>query len=249
MKHIISILILQVISLICASQELSWKKVCDPDTITLSINTLHPYFRRANDTATTYKVFNCTKVSDLGIRAGLAVVGYTYNQKTAAWLGNHLGPSFDVGFAYRQWNFGLRFRPWTLRPQKELVFDGDTLKNAADLNPTKLDYYLGYSFDFKRNFSLEPYLGWNRSRFYVINQEQLNKTYSIHRAGGIITGFSLNKYFRIKEFQFLSTFLSLGYSFTNFKKTHEDLDNGYFEWSFGVAYKAFYKTQFRDRIR
>jgi len=124
-RHIATLLTFQIVNLFSFGQKLSWEKICHPDTIILPINTLHPYFRRANDTATTYKVFNCTKVSDLGIRASLAVVGYTYHNKTAAWLGNHLGPSFDLGVAYRQWNFGLRFRPWTVRPRIELVFDGD----------------------------------------------------------------------------------------------------------------------------
>jgi hypothetical protein len=58
----------------------------------------------------------------------------------------------------------------------------------------------------------------------------------------------LNKYFKLKNYGYLSVFGSAGYGFVNYKKVHSELDNGYLEWNFGVSIKGFGTKRFNKRV-
>ncbi|MCK3685277.1 hypothetical protein [Maribellus sp. YY47] len=58
----------------------------------------------------------------------------------------------------------------------------------------------------------------------------------------------MNKYFKIKEHEYLSVFGTVGYGFVNYEKVHPDLDKGYFEWNLGIAYKGFITKRFNKRV-
>lgn len=212
--------------------------------------TINPYrsIKNVSDTSASYKAILCETRTDVGIRFEIGISKYYYNEKTEQWLGNHGGPNFNFILTANKLNFGLRFKPWTINPKTELIFNSDTLPTYADLNPIKIDYYVGYSFDFNNNISIEPFLGFSQSIFSVINEDVLKKTYSIPNALGLITGVAFNKYFRIKEYEYVALFVNLGYSFVNYKKMHESLGVGYFEWTVGVAYKVFFSKKFFRKI-
>jgi hypothetical protein len=127
-------------------------------------------------------------------------------------------------------------------------FNEQTVPITAKLNSIKLDYYIGYSLDFEKLISIEPYIGYNSSSFIVINEDKLNQKFSLKKTGGIIIGTTLNKYLKIKEYEYISVFGTAGYSFVNYKKVHSDLDNSYFEWNIGIAYKGFFTKRFNKRV-
>lgn len=195
-----------------------------------------------------YKIVQCRTRSNIGVRFEIAVSNYYYGEKTTNWLGQHGGPNFNLAFAIDQFNLGLRFKPWTVAPQKELNFNGQILPTSASLNPVKIDFYLGYSIDFEKLISIEPYLGFNRSSFVVINENELNQKYSFKKTGGPIVGTTFNKYIRIKEYNYLSIFGTVGYGFVNFEKVNAELDNGYFEWNLGLASKGFFTKIFSKKV-
>ncbi|WP_217606671.1 hypothetical protein [Chitinophaga sp. GbtcB8] len=230
------LLLLAVFSTACCyGQQYSREITCGTDTVT-GYSFYEPY-----------PAFACTQVSGWGLRAEIGVSGYAYNNKTKQWLGNHFGGSLGLAVVYKNFTIGFRFKPWTIRPKTDLAFGSDTLTRSAELNPIKLDYYVGYSIDLKHNISVEPYIGWTSSVFEVINEKDLHRSYDIRTANGLITGVTLNKYFRISEFQFLSVFISTGYATTGFSKTNSRLGNGYYEGTFGIAYKGFYRRYFLQR--
>lgn len=189
-----------------------------------------------------YKAVNCIVPTKLALRLDVGVSGYSYGEKTKEWLGNHCGPNFALAVSYDKFSLGARFKPWTVNPKKELEFNGSLLPLYAKLNPIKIDFYAGYSFDFDYLISVEPQIGIAKSLFYVINETELNQTYSIPKVDGLLIGCSVNKYFKIAPNDFFSVFLNVGYATNNFTKTHASLDKGYFEWTLGVAIKSFYRS-------
>jgi hypothetical protein len=177
-----------------------------------------------------------------------AVSSYYYGDKTTSWIGQHGGPNFNFILVVDKLNFGFRFKPWTIDPKKEMDFSGLTLPTSAKLNNIRLDYYAGYSLDFEKLISLEPYIGYNRTSFLVINEDKLNQEFSFNKTGGLIIGTTLNKYFKLKDYGYISIFGTVGYGFVDYKKVHSDLDNGYFEWNLGVAAKSFKIKRFNKRV-
>ena len=224
--------------------------ICSTDTLTVEpyISMKHTPKKANNLNQELFKIVKCRTRSTVGFRMDVAISNYYYGDKTTSWLGQHGGPNFNFILVVNKLNFGLRFKPWTIDPKKEMAFNGQILPTTANLNNIKLDYYTGYSMDFGRLISVEPYLGYNRTSFLVINEDELNQKFSFNKTGGLILGTTLNKYFKIKEHEYMSVFGTVGYGFIDYRKVHPDLDNGYFEWNIGIAYKGFGIKQLDKRV-
>jgi len=171
----------------------------------------------------------------------IGITSYYYDTKTTDWLGQHISPNFSFVIAVNNFNIGFRFKPWTINPKKELYFNGVVLPEYSELNVIKSDFFFGYSINYKMKISFEPYVGYNKSSFYVINQDVLKQVYSIPKTGGIITGITLNKLIKVKKEKYIGFYGSIAYSFTNFVNVNQNLDNGYIEWTLGIAYNRYNK--------
>jgi len=246
MKRIIfNALFLVILTSNCFSQKQTKDTICLSDTLTIM-----PFrsMKLSKDSASSYKAIKCETTTNVGMRFEVGISKYYYNDKTQEWLGNHGGPNFNLILTLNKLNFGLRFKPWTVNPKTELSFDNIILPRYASLNPVKIDYYAGYSIDLNHKISIEPYLGFSKTIFYVINEVELQQTYSIPKANGLISGATFNKYFKINNSEYIALFTNIGYSFVDYKKTNQNLGIGYFEWTIGIAYKGFFKKQFLKKI-
>ncbi len=244
------ILVATFINSISFGQKWNPEIICSTDTFIVQ-----PYISKIYNPEKTdslnlspYKIIQCRTRSNVGFRIEFAVSNYYYGDKTTNWIGQHGGPNFNFIFASNRFNFGFRFKPWSIDPKKEINFNGQILPTTARLNNIRLDYYVGYSFDFEKRISLEPYLGYNRTSFLVINEDEINQEFSFNKTGGLIIGTTLNKYFKIKGYEYISVFATFGYGFVDYETVHPDLDNGYFEWNLGVAYKGFGIKRFNKRV-
>lgn len=224
--------------------------ICSTDTLTVEPYISMKYNPEKIDSVKQepYKIVQCRTRSKVGFRMDIAVSSYYYGDKTTSWIGQHGGPNFNFILVVDKLNFGFRFKPWSIDPKKEMDFNGQTLPTTARLNNIRLDYYVGYSFDFVKLISIEPNAGYNQTSFLVINEDELNQEFSFNKTGGFILGTTLNKYFKIKEHEYISVFGTVGYGFVDYTKVHPDLDNGYFEWNLGIAYKGFATKRFNKRV-
>lgn len=247
MKQIL-VVILLILNNNSFGQNCNRDTICQLDTILIQPHLQKVNAKNKSDSNFVYKFFKCSKISNLGIRVDIGISKYYYNPPTKAWLGNHNGLSIGLILAIKHFNIGFRFKPWTVNPNQNLVFNSDTLSKLAKLNPVKLDYFLGYSFNFKYNISIEPYIGYSRTVFAVINENDLKTKFTIPAANGFITGLSLNKYFKLKNAKYIGLFANLGYSSVNYKTTHKSLGNGYTEWTLGISYKGFIEKEFFKRL-
>jgi len=239
-----------LINTISFGQKWTPEIICSTDTLTVKPYISMKYNPDKMDSTKqeSYKIIQCRTRSKVGFRMDIAVSNYYYGDITTRWIGQHAGPNFNFILVFDKLNFGFRFKPWTINPKKEMEFNGQTLPTSAKLNNIRLDYYVGYSFDFEKLISLEPYAGYNWTSFRVINEDELNQEFSFNKTGGLIIGTTLNKYFKLKDYGYISVFGTVGYGFVDYDKVHPDLDNGYFEWNLGVAMKSFGIKRFNKRV-
>lgn len=224
------------------AQQFNRNVLCMPDTIEVD------YLGLKSGQHIHYRALQCEKVSKFGVRVEMGFNHYQYNSATSKWLGNHNGAQFGFALLLGDLNFGVAFKPATVQPREELVFDGQVLSGQAKLNPVKFDFGISYTINFLRNFAIEPYTALSTNSFLVINEKSLGKTHRIKKALGLSLGASVNKYFPIGNFQFLSVFVKFGYGLTNFQKVHNSLGFGYGDLSVGIAYKGFAKQRILKRI-
>ena len=250
MRRVILTFIIVLISNIVFGQKWNKEIICSSDTLTVEPYIPMRYTPKNLDTLNKepYKVIQCRTRSNIGFRFEIGISNYYYRKQTTSWIGQHGGPNFNLILTIDKLNFGFRFKPWTITPKKEMDFNGQILPTTAKLNSIKLDYYIGYSLDFEKLISIEPYIGYNQSSFIVINEDELNQNFSFNKSGGLIIGATINKYFKIKEYEYISIFGTIGYGFINYNKIHSDLDNGCFEWNLGIAYKGFFTKRFNRKV-
>lgn len=223
------------------AQQYNQEKVCGTDTLNVSYRNHRGDFIR-------FRGFKCTQVAKLGIRLDLGYNGYIFNARTRQWLGNPNGALIGLSLLHGRIGYGLRFKPASARLKMPLAAGGDTLGIRDTLNPGRIDLYLGYSFNFSGNWSLEPYLGVTRNLFYVKTEKGSGKSFSMPRVYGLNAGLTVNKYFSLKAYSFLGVFLTYGYGFSNFRKLNPGLGAGYGEWIAGLAYKGFARRHFHEKL-
>lgn len=235
-------------SIIGFAQKFTPEIICSSDTLVIGPVQRMKDLGNERGYQSSYKAVRCTYTTSFAVRFDVGVSKYYYNENTKNWLGNHFGPNFGASISYNKFSFGGRFKPWTVDPLKELDFQGNNLPTSAELNPIKLDLYLGYSFDFDHLISIEPQMGYTKSLFRVINEDQLQQNYRIKENRGLLLALSLNKYFKYNNYNFFAIFANVGYATNDFTKTHRDLGKGYFEWTIGFSTKSFYRSKKLKRV-
>jgi len=221
-------------------------EICSNDTITIDNNTLK--IRRPIDSLPTHREIWCSCISDFGIRIEFGFFGAFYDKKTKIWMENSFGPTMGISISFRQLNFGIRPKVTTFSPNNNLIFGGDTLFDYFHVNPIKSDFFVGYSIDFDNLFSIEPFVAFSRNSFHVINESDFNRTFKIPSFNSLKLGFTLNKYFTRKEFQFFTIYFNYAYSFANYSKMNSELGKGYNDFTLGIAHKAFSKVRKAYRV-
>jgi hypothetical protein len=224
----------------------SWDNeiICSPNPIVIE----RPGMKFDRDSTTKFLAFICKKRSKVAFRMEVGISRYYYNKSTANWLGNHGGPNFNFFLEYDKINVGMKFKPWTVNPRETLNFNGSSLSEIAKLNPIKIDFTVGYSLNSEPNISFEPFLGYTRSSFQVINEDVLQQQYSIPKTGGFLVGLTINKYIKLKNYENVSIFGNAEYCFVDFSKVHPTLTQGYFEWTLGLAFKNFFPKYFYKTV-
>ena len=213
---------------------------CHPDTLTIEQPVTIKVItgKIGADTTYPYLALRCSTTARIGWRFDVGVCNYIYNGATADWLGNHGGPNFSPAFFFHNVTVGVRFKPWTITPQTDLEFDGVLLTDQANLNPIKVEYFAGYTINLFRNVTFEPYVGYSRNSFHVINEDELGQSYDLDLTPGLALGGTIHKYFKLDRTVFMAITLGGGYNTADFSKTHPSLGQGYSEWNVGVAFKG-----------
>lgn len=233
------------------AQEGSGEVKCSNDTVRISeLHRMQRIYIRDVDSGEeilTQALF-CYRRSNFGVRLEMGLSHFFYAPKTTLWLGEHFGPHFLFGASYKGFTLGIRFQPMTIQPQSVLAFNGIDLTSEAKLNRNMTIYQMGYSLNFNKLFSVEPFLGWNSTSFLVINEQDLQKQYAFSKANGLTLGLTLNKYFQVSEFGYMALFVTLGRGFLDFNQVHPSLERGYFDWTAGIAFKGFATKYFYRKV-
>jgi hypothetical protein len=186
------------------------------------------------------KTFKIIK-SDWGARFNLGISKFNYGDKTAEWLGNHASPDLNLSILYKNYRFGIGFKPWTVNPKSELEFNGDTLTTFANLNPIKFEFLFGYNFSDLEYVNIEPYIGYLINSFEVINEDVLQKKYDIPTQSGFTIGISVYKeLIDFNPYDNLQLFINTNYNFVDFSKVNSALDNNFWAFEIGITYQSWF---------
>jgi hypothetical protein len=179
--------------------------------------------------------------SNWGGRFNLGISSYNYGEKTSAWLGNHGGPDFNLAVCYKDFRFGFGFKPWTVNPKSELIFNNDTLTTFAKINPLKFEFLVGYNLSELQYINIEPYIGFVTNSFVVINEDVLHTKYDIPTENGLTLGLSIYKpIFEYDPFESLQLFINSNINLVNFANINTNLDKNFWSFEIGLSYQGWF---------
>jgi hypothetical protein len=162
---------------------------------------------------------------------------FLYDIKTIEWIGNHRGFVFGFELERERIFLMINARLFTVNPKKELSFNDITLPIDAKLNPIRTDLVVGYKYDLLRKVTINSYIGWMNSSFYVINEKDLGRTFQIPSKSGFTIGTGFNYYLEFEPYVYSILFLNYNFNLSNYSKINSSLGNTFQSFEFGVAFK------------
>jgi hypothetical protein len=216
MKKLLFFIVLITFSLFAFGQK------SEPDTVTITSNN--------------YKLIKLK----WGMQIGVGVAKNYYGEKTKSWIGNHGSGVFALQFFFGKHNIGVRFKPWSVNPEGNLVFGNDTLTNLADMNVIKGEWFYGYDIEPIKQLIIEPYISYLTVSFPVINEDEIGKKFSIPSAHGLGFGVEIKRNCRVAPFQYIVPYISVNGGLIDFTKVNEHLDKNFFYWEIGVKYAGWF---------
>lgn len=126
-------------------------------------------------------------------------------------------------------------------PKKEIRFN-NALFNQTDLfSSFNLNVALGYNCDFSKNWSADAKFGFNTTDFELIDSKYGNQKYESDILMGTLFGLGLNRYFKLKRYNYLVLRLGADYYSTDYTSINPQLGNSSMNYSLTIGYKGWFR--------
>lgn len=170
--------------------------------------------------------------TNVAVEINSGAIKYFYDDKTGNFIGDHWGQSFKVKLYYKDIFVGSCFYPSSFRNKDTLNFSGKLFYRNSAFTILKINIMAGYNITLPRNFNIETYIGYLNSSFIESNQNFVSKF-----SNGYIIGFTINKYFEIKENKFVNIYVNNSFNKSNFGNLSSNLGNKFYLIEIGLGYK------------
>jgi hypothetical protein len=162
-----------------------------------------------------------------------------YGGATDAWIANHGGGRLYADFIVKNWVVAGSFSPWTVKPRKDLVVGTDTVYRYLKVNPVKLNLALGYIFDIRGLFQVEPAIGYTNAIFSAIDAaKKLNKNIDIPSSGGLLLELNLTRRLFGTKARFFGVRMGGAVGLVDFSGTHASLGSNYYSLSATLIFRG-----------
>jgi hypothetical protein len=180
-------------------------------------------------------------VSNFGIQMSVGPTKYFYDNKTENYFGNHWDPHFKLAFYYKNIFLGFEFKPATVNPKDTLYFNTGNLFNEAKLNIIKTNIEIGYTINLPLNLAIEPFIGYLKTTFLVINESQINKNFNLKPCKGFTGGFIITKFIDFNSSgQYMIIYLNNNLNYSDYSNMNSYLGNYFYAIELGIGIKVWF---------
>jgi hypothetical protein len=169
-----------------------------------------------NDTIYSKNKEKSFKRCNFGIRIGMALDNRFFYNLTFEPFKNYSSMSFNTILNYKNWFIGRTFNSGKLFLIKNLNKEDFSINYILETGKiTKYenfsyDCFLGYTFNFKKNISIEPrfiYSFGNYNLDFISDGKDGNVEYKNYRAG---VGLTILKYLHLGKYNYLLPYINIG---------------------------------------
>lgn len=245
MKQLITLITLFLLAKNIHAQKIVSDTICVKDTVLVSGNWTYPkdYHLPTEEQQGSFWATYCDYRRGWGFRLDFGFSQYYYSKSYADWLGYNFGANLNAMLAFRKLSVGIRFKPSTVSPRKELMFNNALLPKKADLDPIHHNYFIAYEFDLSNTLSIEPSIGYTTCRYEVINEETLKQQYTFNTTSGFLAGITVSKYLCWGNYKYAALFGRINHGFVDYSRIHSSLSGGYTEVCLGVSIKLYLRKR------
>lgn len=224
-------------------QKIYTDTICIKDTVVIKGTLIYPKNQQLRDTTNSFLATYCDYKKNFGLRFDFAFSQYLYSKSMADWIGDHQGTNLNLILAYKKLNVGVRFKPWTTNTRTVLTFNNKVLPKDAEINPFKIDYFVGYEFDLSDKVSIEPSFGYTMCTFKVINEDKIKEQFAFNTTNGLLCGLTINKYILFDNYKYIVLFGRINHGFVKYSDIHPNIQGGYTEICLGLSYKFYWRNR------
>lgn len=190
----------------------------------------------------TFEILKCETRSDFGLSFQSAF-GVNKFDKNNSFFYDYGQLNMQFGVHFRNWLLGYSLQGGTVALNRDMLFESDTLKQNDKFNHISHSVILGYSVNFNKLISLEPYLGLSTNKFLTIGTASGKESKPII---GKVLGAKLYKYFNLKAHQhaYMGIVLNASYHNLALDQLNPMLENHYTNFSVGLVVKGYFKKVF-----
>ena len=189
--------------------------------LTFSLNALSQQL--ANDTIySTLVRSNWAFRADLGVRAQDIL-----NQEM---FETSVSPAISLFLVYKEFYFSTSYST------------NDINKEHYSFSATNMDLLLGYTYSLRRNWMLDCRMGANITNVLstVQDQEEHRNYFANKKIGGGIAGLGINRYFKLKHFNYLVSRFGVDYYSTNYNTIYNGFGKDALNYSLTIAYQGWF---------
>ena len=122
-----------------------------------------------------------------------------------------------------------------------MVFDNENVNTQHEFNSFNLNVALGYSYDFHKNWSTDIKVGFNTTNFEILNSKETNLVYESDYIMGTQIGLGLDRYIKLKRFNYIVLGLGIDYYTTDYSKISYNMKPSSLNYTLTIWYKGFFK--------
>jgi hypothetical protein len=171
-----------------------------------------------------------------------ATTGVVFHQMSNQnFVDNKFAQRADLDIFYKNYFLSYGAFMYLFNPNREMIFGNYRVGPEAELLSINLIMAIGYNYAFQKNWSAGFRFGFNATRFEIVNAEKINLYYSSKVIAGALLGIQLERYFKLKGFNYIVLSALTDYYTTDYSKASRDLKSSALNYSFTIGYKKYFK--------
>jgi hypothetical protein len=192
------------------------------------------------------KVYDSIEVSyitkgNLGISFRCGVLYHSFDKKTNKYFDNQFAPDMHISYHYKNFFLSQTVYYLYLNPKKTININDVLYNTDAKFEQFSAYFGLGYSYDINNYWAVDISATFCRPYINLTNWEEYGIRMEPQYFNGAGMGLGINRYFKLKWYNYVFTRISIDYFNYDYKKISPDLGSNVMYYSITLGYKGWSK--------
>lgn len=163
-----------------------------------------------------------------------------FNAFKASYASNTFATNFNYKIFYRNFFYNIGMNMCSFSPSKDLRLNNYVVSNQDRISLMSMNIALGYLYNFNKKWGADIKLGGNMSDLEILYDNEFY-TFKPQISDGTYIGLGINRYFKLKGYNYIVLSLGADYCTSDYSKKSPDMNKQTINYALTVGYKGFSK--------